>query len=156
MDQMHEQGTWPLPKKASNTELVEIFFSKSYWHSHVVKGFSAIASYPEMVGWLEREDSDYPSDMDVWHVQKSDYGFRELADWIANGGTLDKAVKRNLEKGKGKKGKAKAKEGRKAKAVEESDEEGTEFEEDKMEIEKGGKSKKGKASGSSKKTHKRK
>ncbi|KAF8815000.1 hypothetical protein BYT27DRAFT_7027227, partial [Phlegmacium glaucopus] len=66
-------------------ELVEIFLSKSYWHSHVTKTFSTIARYPEMVKWLEREDKDIPSDLDVWHIQKSEYGFKELEEWVANG-----------------------------------------------------------------------
>jgi len=150
MDQMHQQGKWPLPKKASQTELVEIFLSKSYWHSHVTKAFSTIARYPEMVRWLEHEDKDIPSDLDVWHIQKSEYGFKELQDWVANGGTLDIAVKRNVEKAK-----AKAKAKAKGKAMEESDEDEKE-EEDKMEIEKRSEEKK-KASGSkAKKTHKKK
>jgi hypothetical protein len=171
MDQMHAQGTWPLPKKPSNAELVEIFLSKSYWHSHVAKGFANISRYPEMVQWLEREDTDHPSDLDVWHVQRSDYGFRELAVWIANGGTLDNDVKTKLKKGKGKeeeeeeeedkdkerekdkdkekkKEKGKRKGRKRSKAMEESDEDGEDSED------KGGQS--NKASGSSKKSHKRK
>ena len=97
-----------------------------------------------MIKWLECEENDHPSDLDVWHMQKSEYGFKELEDWIGNGGTLDKAVKKNVEKEKGK-----------GKAVEESDEGEKEFE--KMEIEERGEgNKKGKASGSkAKKTHKK-
>jgi len=116
MDQMSKQGKWPLAKKPSHTELVEIFLSKSYWHSHVAKPFAIVARYPQMVAWLEREDSDSPSDFEVWHLQKSEYGFKELKEWLANDGTLDKAAKRRLElskdkgKGKGKKGKGKERE----------------------------------------------
>jgi hypothetical protein len=70
MDQLSSQGKWPLGKKAGHTELVEIFVSKSYWHSHIAKPFSIIARYPQMVAWLEDED-DGPSDFEVWHMLKN-------------------------------------------------------------------------------------
>jgi hypothetical protein len=111
MDQLIKQGKWPLAKKPSHTELVEIFLSKSYWHSHVAKPFAIVARYPQMVAWLEREDGGSPSDFEVWHLQKSEYGFKELKEWLANDGTLDKAAKRRLEQAKEKtKGKRKEKE----------------------------------------------
>jgi hypothetical protein len=118
MDQLSKQGKWPLAKKPSHTELVEIFLSKSYWHSHVAKPFAIVARYPQMVAWLEREDGGSPSDFEVWHLQKSEYGFKELKEWLANDGTLDKAAKRRLEqakekaKGKGKEKKEKEKKGK--------------------------------------------
>ena len=38
MDQMSRDGKWPLgARKPGHTELVDIFMSKSYWHSHVAK-----------------------------------------------------------------------------------------------------------------------
>jgi hypothetical protein len=139
MDQMSREGKWPLAdRKPGHTELVEIFMSKSYWHSHVVKPFSIIARYPLMVAWLEDEE-DCPSDFDVWHLQKSEYGFKELKEWLKNDGTLDKAAKGRLERSMEKKEKVKKTKG-KRKEIEEED---------------GGKGK-GKASTSSSKTHKRK
>jgi hypothetical protein len=134
MDQLVMQGKWPLPKKPSQTELVEVFMSKSYWHSHVVKPFGVIARYPQMVAWLEREDSDSPDDFEVWHLQKSEYGFKELKEWISNDGTLDKRVKAKLEKAKARKGKGKR--------VIESDNEEEKLDEHKM-----GKTRKRKAKG---------
>jgi hypothetical protein len=111
MDQLLKQGKWPSKaKKPNHTELIEVFMSKSYWHVYVVKPFGAIACYLQMVAWLE---DDGVSDFDVWHVQKSDYGFKELKDWLDKNGTLDKAAKERLkrsERGKGKKGKGKGKE----------------------------------------------
>lgn len=115
MDEMFKKGKWPLPRKPNHTELVEIFLSKSFWHSHVTKSFSNVAGYPKMVEWLENEDDDGPSDFDVWHLQKSDYGFKELKEWLKNDGTLDRAAKGRLEKksrergNKGKKEKEKKK-----------------------------------------------
>ena len=49
MEQLINQRKWSLGRKANHTELVEIFMSKSYWHSHVVKTFGVIAHYPQMV-----------------------------------------------------------------------------------------------------------
>jgi hypothetical protein len=84
MDQLSKEGKWPLAaKKPSHTELVEIFMSKSYWHSHVVKPFAVLACHPQMVTWLEDEEDDL-SDFDVWHLQKSEYGFKELKEWLKN------------------------------------------------------------------------
>lgn len=111
MDQMSKQGKWPsTTKKPNHTELVEIFMSKSYWHSYVVKPFGLVSRYPEMVGWL---DDDGRSDFEVWHVQKMEYGFKELKEWLKNEGTLDKVTKARMEKSgreKRKKGKGKGKE----------------------------------------------
>ena len=120
MDEMFKNGKWPLPKKPNHTELVEIFLSKSFWHSHVVKSFSMVASHPQMVEWLENQDGDGPSDFDVWHLQKSDYGFKELKEWLKNDGTLDRAAKGRLEKSRerGNKGKGKGKEKEKEKEKE--------------------------------------
>jgi hypothetical protein len=96
MDQLSKQGKWPSAvKKPSLTELVEIFMSKSYWHSYVVKPLGLVAPYPEMAAWLEDVGS---SDYKVWHLQKSEYGFKELKEWLRNERTLDKSAKGKLEK----------------------------------------------------------
>jgi hypothetical protein len=158
MDQMVHQGKWPLAKKAGHTELVEIFMSKSYWHSHVAKPFGIIARYPKMVAWLEEEEEEYRfTDFEVWHVQKSEYGFQELKEWLANDGTLDKAAKRRLEnasekmeKGKKKNGKGKGKE----KGKEKEREKGMKKDFKEKEIEVDDEKEEAKASGS--KSHKRK
>ena len=43
-----------------------------------------------MVEWLERDiDGDEPSDLHVWHLQKSHYIFKDLGLWKKDG-TLDK------------------------------------------------------------------
>ena len=156
MDQMTREGKWPLAiRRPGHTELVEIFMSKLYWHSHVVKPFALIACYPQMVAWLEDDSDDSPSDFEVWHIQKSEYGFKELKEWLKSDGTLDKAAKarleRLIEKSKGKRGKGKGKEaevddGGKGKGKEKEKE---------VEVDDSGK-RKGKASTSSSKTHKRK
>ena len=96
MDQLLKQGKWPLAlKKPNHKELVEIFMSKSYSHSYVVKPFALVAPYPQMVAWIE---DGGVSDFEVWHLQKSEYGFKELKEWLRNDGTLDKSAKERLEK----------------------------------------------------------
>src|SRR5271168_2931991 len=48
-----------------------------------------------------------------WHLQKSEYGFKELKEWLRNEGTLDKSAKGRFEKSekdKRKRGKGKGKE----------------------------------------------
>ena len=53
MDQMTREGKWPLViRRPGHTELVEIFMSKSYWHSHVVKPFALIAVLQVIKGIL--------------------------------------------------------------------------------------------------------
>lgn len=156
MDQMTREGKWPSGiRKPGHTELVEIFMSKSYWHSHVSKPFALIARYPQMVAWLEDDES--PSDFDVWHIQKSDYGFKELKEWLKGDGTLDKAAKgrleRSIEKGRGKKAKGKGKE--KEAEVDDGGKEKGKGKEKEVEVDDSGR-RKGKASTSSSKTHKRK
>jgi hypothetical protein len=152
MNQMYQQGNWPLATRPGHSELVEVFMSRSYWHSHVYKPFSVIARFPQMVAWLERGEGESPSDFEVWHLQKSEYGFKELNEWIENNGTMDITGKRKLEKVKVKKTKGRAK--AKGKGKEEIDEVDYDSEEESNDIEE---EKRGKASGSkAKKTHKRK
>ena len=87
--------------------------------------------YPLMKAWLEEESES--SDVDVWGVQKANYGFSDLKDWLDNGGTLElddeeeeferyKVVKKGKGKGREKdlekkkeKGKGKGKEKEKEK-----------------------------------------
>lgn len=153
MDKLSKQGEWPSgAKKPNHTELIEIFMSKSYWHSYVVKPFAVIARYPEMVAWLEGESL---SDFEVWHLQKSEYGFKELKEWLLNNGTLDKVAKERLEKserGKGKKGKGKGKGKGKEKETQDGESGNGKGKEKEIEVDN---STKGKGKASSK-THKRK
>ena len=77
--------------KLSAVDLIELFVSKSFWHSHVKKCFSQVSNHPLMVEWLENGE-DGPSNIDVWDMEKSNYTFKDLKEY------LEKAK----EKGKGK------------------------------------------------------
>ena len=115
LDMLFSDGKWPSSvKRPSQTELVDVFMSRSYWHSHVSKLLIQVSRYPLMVGWLERGDSDdEPSDFDVWHQTKPVYTFKELKEWLKNDGTLDAVVKKKLERAKkSESGKGKQKAGR--------------------------------------------
>ena len=67
--------------KLTAVELVELFVSKSFWHSHVKKYCSQVSDHPLMVEWLENGE-DKPSDLDVWGVEKSNYTFKDLIAYL--------------------------------------------------------------------------
>jgi hypothetical protein len=89
-EQMVGDGQWT-GDKLSAVDLIELFVSKSFWHSHVKKCFSQVSNHPLMIEWLENGEGG-PSNVDVWGVEKSSYTFKDLK------GYLEKAK----EKGKGK------------------------------------------------------
>jgi len=124
LDDMVANGTWPI-KRPTRSDLIELFVSKSFYHSHYRRYFTKVADYSEMLAWLEGEPESV--DVDVWGVQKVNYSFTDLRAWLENGGMLElededevlekKVVKRGKGKGKGKdlekrqgKGKGKEKE----------------------------------------------
>ena len=51
MQNKFKDGTWPAPKMISKTSVVELFVSKTMWHSHVHKHFKNLAEYPQMQMW---------------------------------------------------------------------------------------------------------
>jgi hypothetical protein len=117
LDQMVAEKTWLL-KKPSKTKIVEIFVSKSFFHFHYKRLFSKVAEYPEMVAWLECKE-DRLMDVEVWHVEKPTYVFKDLEMWLDNGGTLEMKVeqtkKKEKKEKKGGKDKEKDKESKKTK-----------------------------------------
>ena len=118
LEAMIGKGTWTI-QKPTRTDLIELFVSKSFYHSHYKPHFTKVADYPEMVKWLEGQ-SDLVA-VDVWGVQKESYSFSDLSVWLENGGKWesdyeeeeDKVMKRSKGKGKAKdlnKGKGREKE----------------------------------------------
>lgn len=94
-------GTWP-GRKPSNTDIVEIFVSKSMWFSHYKKNFAKLSNYPLMVEWLENGD-DKPDDATVWGLAKSAYTFKDLSVFLGNGGTINLGEEGSEKRAKGKK-----------------------------------------------------
>jgi hypothetical protein len=84
-----------LGNKLTAVDLVELFVSKSFWHSHVKKHCSQVSNHSLMVEWLEN-GADKPSDLDVWGIQKSNYTFKDLI------GFLEQAKEKRTGKGKKK------------------------------------------------------
>ena len=104
LDELKAANQWTLPD-IGRTELINLFAGRAYWHSHIKKGFRDIHNYKSMVEWLERkDDDDEPSNLHVWHSEKSHYTFKDLGIWKKDG-TLDKDYQRRQKE----KGKAKAK-----------------------------------------------
>jgi hypothetical protein len=53
LDELTGKGAW-LIKHSTQTDLIEVFVSKSFYHSHYHPLFSKLADYPQMVAWLEK------------------------------------------------------------------------------------------------------
>ena len=91
-------GSW-VGSKLTAVDLIQLFVSKSFWHSHYKPLFSKVSDYPDMVKWLEGAEDRLSNDV-LWGYEKSSYQFKDL-----------KAYLEKKRKGKGKgKGKGKVKE----------------------------------------------
>lgn len=106
-------GTW-VGRKPTATELIELFVSKSMWHSHYSL-FGQVSNYPLLKKWLDNE-TDAPGDFEVWGYEKLSYNFKDMKDYMRDSmrntatevGTSSSLV-RDSKKSKGK-GKEKEKE----------------------------------------------
>jgi hypothetical protein len=108
LDDMLGNRTWTI-KRPTRTHLIEVFVSKSFFHSHYRRYFPKVADYPKMMAWLEGKSES--EDVEVWGVKKVTYTFSDLNVWLENGGKWEldneseeseKVVKRGKGKGKGK------------------------------------------------------
>jgi hypothetical protein len=111
-----QQGTWP-GVKPSNTQIIQIFASKSMWHTYMVPAFESINNLPDVKDWLE--DKEGVMDVDVWGKMKGNYTFtdlKELRERVAQRmGAQDKGKKNQndeIEVGQKKAGKKQAKKGK--------------------------------------------
>jgi hypothetical protein len=96
MEKMVAAKTWP-GKKPSDTDIIECFICKTSWHDYYKLSFPKVSSYPIMVKWLEGGD-DVPSALEAWGVEKSVYVFRDLIEFVNNGGLLsEKKMKRKAD-----------------------------------------------------------
>ena len=108
LDDMLGNWTWTI-KCPTRTDLIEVFVSKSFFHSHYRRYFPKVAYYPKMMAWLEGKSES--EDVEVWGVKKVTYTFSDLNVWLENGGKWEldneseeseKVVKRGKGKGVGK------------------------------------------------------
>ncbi|KAF8229355.1 hypothetical protein L208DRAFT_1482188 [Tricholoma matsutake] len=89
--------------KPTQDQVIKTMQSKTFWHESICKYFSHVSAYPEMVSWLE-DAKDAPSDLEVWKVEKGQYGFADLDAWLRNDGNglmLD-GLKKEKKSKKGK------------------------------------------------------
>lgn len=94
---MIADGTWKLPKVNQDT-LINIFISKSMYHSHYKVAFKNLATnHPTMLRWVQNGD-DKPGDVEVWGIEKRSYSIGDLKDWVLKQG--DFAVAESSKKGK--------------------------------------------------------
>ena len=93
-ERMVSDGSWT-GKKLSAVDFIELFVSKSFWHSHVKKCFSKVSNYPVMAEWLANGE-DMLSDFDVWGMEKPSYTFKDLELYY------EQAARKGKKKGKGK------------------------------------------------------
>ena len=109
-EEMVKEKTWTL-ERTTKANIIELFVSKSFFHSHYKRWFSKVADYEEMALWLS-EKEDRMCDINLWGVKKEAYTFTDLATWLQNGGTLEVESDGDYrDKGsKGKKGKGLKKE----------------------------------------------
>jgi hypothetical protein len=80
-----ENGELPYQRKPTNEQVIETMQSKTFWYDYIRKYFPCVSEYAEMVAWLENAE-DASSDLDVWGVEKAQYGFVDLALWLKNEG----------------------------------------------------------------------
>ena len=111
-EEMVKAKTWTISRPTKNN-IIELFVSRSFFHSHYKRYFSKVAEYSDMVSWLN-EDEDRMCNVDLWGIQKEVYTFTDLAAWLQNGGTLevesDGDYKDKMSKGTKGKGKSLRKE----------------------------------------------
>ncbi|KAF8232276.1 hypothetical protein L208DRAFT_1273084, partial [Tricholoma matsutake] len=74
-------------------DIIQLFVSKSFFHSHYKKFFSKVLNYPDLVDWLEGNPGA-PSDEDLWGEKKASYMFKDLETFLEEHGRKMKRGKR--------------------------------------------------------------
>jgi len=98
LDKKWENGELPYPRKPTSEQVIETMQSKTFWYQYIRKFFPRVSEYPDMVAWLENTE-DAQSDVEVWGVEKAQYGFVDLDVWLRNEG---KGLEKKSKKAKGK------------------------------------------------------
>ncbi|KAF8237576.1 hypothetical protein L208DRAFT_1213568, partial [Tricholoma matsutake] len=66
-EEMVKAKTWTI-QQPTKTNIIELFVSKSFFHSHYKCYFPKVAEHDEMVLWLS-EDEDRLCDVDLWGIK---------------------------------------------------------------------------------------
>src|ERR1700676_1763758 len=78
-EEMMKAKTWT-STRPTKTDIIELFVSKSFFHSHYKRYFLKVAEHDDMVAWLD-DDEDRMNDLDLWGLKKETYTFTDLAAW---------------------------------------------------------------------------
>lgn len=89
-ERMLADGSW-MGDKLSAVDMIQLFVSKSFWHSHYRRLFPRVSNHPLLIEWLEH-GQDCPSNLEVWGFEKPNYNFKDLEAY------LDKKRERGKEK----------------------------------------------------------
>jgi hypothetical protein len=109
---IHDAGNWPVDLPNFNEGLIaEVFISKSAWYKYK-NHFSLVKKhYPDMIDWLNQEQTGEEEDKEVWSDYRSKYTLEDLKEFLDLGGRLKKTRKQSRHssdedhspsKGKGK------------------------------------------------------
>jgi hypothetical protein len=101
-ERMLADGSWT-GDKLSAVNLIELFLSKSFWHSHVKKYFAQVSNHPLMVEWLENGPQDRPSSLEVWGIEKTSYTFKDLKGYLEQADRKGKKKAKVMDKHSGEK-----------------------------------------------------
>lgn len=82
--------------RLTGADIIQLFVSKSFFHSHYKRFFSKVSNYPDMVEWLENSP-DAPFDGDLWGEEKGSYNFKDLERFME-----EHEKKKKIKKRKGK------------------------------------------------------
>lgn len=77
--EMSTAGTWT-GSSLVQYDVIHLFASKSFWHSHYARGFSQLSNFPDIREWLESTDN--LDDEKVWGVRKGSYAFADLLEIV--------------------------------------------------------------------------
>jgi hypothetical protein len=89
-----KEGTWPAGvKKPTNTTIIELFVSRTFWHAYMTPAFHDSSHHPVLKEWLE-DSEGCPTDEDIWGKIQNNYTFTDLQK--------EKQCRQQQTKGKGK------------------------------------------------------
>jgi len=89
--EMMSNKSW-VGDKLTGADIIQLFVSKSFFHSHYKKFFSKVSNYPDLVDWLEGNPGA-PSDEVLWGEEKASYTFKDLETFLEEHGRKKKRGK---------------------------------------------------------------
>lgn len=86
-----DAGNWSVDLPAfSEILIVEVFIGKSAWHKYKSNFTLVKQYYPDMIEWLNQEQTDEDEDREAWGDYRSKYTLEDLKEFLDMGGRLKK------------------------------------------------------------------